>query len=103
MNSTSVQTTVGVGATCLAFAVATYTIGANEIRTSSTSADRLRMERTRGELLLGTSTVVAAKSARAEMVDRMLAIRRRAIANGMTLQTVDEIRSEIEAAREFGA
>jgi len=43
------------------------------------------------------------KSARAELVERLLAIRRRAIANGMQLQTMDEIRAEIEAARELGA
>lgn len=43
------------------------------------------------------------KSERAEMVARLLAIRNKAIANGMKLQTMDEIRSEIEASREFGA
>jgi hypothetical protein len=42
-------------------------------------------------------------SARAELVERLLAIRRKAIANGMQLQTMDEIRAEIEAARELGA
>ncbi len=43
------------------------------------------------------------KSERAALVDRLLAIRNRAIANGMRLQSVAEIRSAVEAMRDIEA
>lgn len=43
------------------------------------------------------------KSERAELVDRLMAIRNRAIANGMKLQSVAEIRSDVEAMRDIEA
>lgn len=44
-----------------------------------------------------------AKSPRARLVADLRAIRQRAIAKGMRLKSMDEIRAEIEAARELGA
>jgi hypothetical protein len=69
----------------------------------STSAGNIRTDVARDDapVVVVTTAEGKPKSDRAKLVDELLAIRRRAIAKGLQLKTLDEIRSDIEAFRDF--
>lgn len=84
-------------------AIAMISTAGADMSRSSTSAEKLHLESTRDTAPVLLSTVSAPKPSRAKLVEELRAIRQRAIGKGMQLKTMDEIRAEIEAARELGA